>query len=249
MGLRSWLCKGTLKKLNKKNNEFQKQLNILNEKISYLERYCSNINYFDNLEEYVKKRNIIAGKNVRIHPTTDVQTNVTIGDNSYIQEHAFIRQNTHIGKYCAIAARTWIAPSQHPIDWLSINTFQYNYPELGFVDPNKKKNFSTNKKIDVVIGNDVWIGLNVIIQPGVNIGDGAIIGSGAVVTRDIPPYAIAVGVPAKIIRYRFNDLIIKELLALKWWNLSIEELENVDFDDIDSAIKQIKLIKANKRSN
>ena len=76
-----------------------------------------------------------------------------------------------------------------------------------------------------VIGNDVWIGKRAIIKAGVKIGDGAVVGAGAVVTKDVPPYAIVAGVPAKIIKYRFDEDTIAQLLKTKWWNLSDEELE------------------------
>lgn len=80
----------------------------------------------------------------------------------------------------------------------------------------------------VTIGNDVWIGTRVIIMGGVKIGNGAVIGAGAIVTKDVPDYAIAVGVPAKVVKYRFSPDIIEKLLELQWWNLSEEELkENI----------------------
>ena len=87
----------------------------------------------------------------------------------------------------------------------------------------EKRNF-------VILGNDVTIGANVIILPGVKIGDGAIVGAGAVVTRDVPPYAIAAGVPAKILKYRYSQEQIKKLLKIAWWNWSEEKIvENMDY--------------------
>lgn len=83
--------------------------------------------------------------------------------------------------------------------------------------------------INQKIGNDVWIGRDVTILPSVNIGDGAVIGTGAVVNRDIPPYAIAVGVPAKVIKYRFTPDEIEKLLKIKWWNWTDEQIKkNID---------------------
>ncbi|MNI40841.1 Chloramphenicol acetyltransferase [compost metagenome] len=81
-----------------------------------------------------------------------------------------------------------------------------------------------NQKI--VIGNDVWIGANAVILPGVTLGDGAVIGAGAVVTKDVPPYAIVGGVPAKVIRYRFTPEEIEVLLRIKWWEWEIEEIKS-----------------------
>lgn len=86
-------------------------------------------------------------------------------------------------------------------------------------------------------------GADVIILSGLTIGDGAIIGAGSVVTKNIPPYAIAVGAPARVIKYRFEQDIITELLKLKWWEFSYQDLQNVDFDNIYTAIEQIKRIR------
>lgn len=100
-----------------------------------------------------------------------------------------------------------------------------------------------------VLGNDVWVGSNVLINGGVKIGDGAVIAAGAVVVKDVPPYAIVGGVPAKIIRYRFSPEIIEKLLELKWWNLDDEILkekigffqkDNICIDDVEAFMKTIR---------
>ena len=126
-----------------------------------------------------------------------------------------------------------IGPDQHPIDWLSTQSFQYIHYKSDF-------DFRPG---EVINGNDVWIGLNVIVQRGITIGDGTIIGSGSVVTKDVPPYAIVGGIPAKIIRYRFSPEIIARLLDLKWWKLDLQELRDVRFYDSDQAIQDIQNIK------
>jgi tetrahydrodipicolinate N-succinyltransferase len=92
------------------------------------------------------------------------------------------------------------------------------------------------------IGNDVYIGHDAFIMPGVTIGDGAIIGARSVVTKDVPNYAIAVGTPAKIIRYRFNEEIISELTEYKWWQFSLRQLKNIDPDKPESFIQESKTL-------
>ena len=111
----------------------------------------------------------------------------------------------------------------------------------------KKQNgmtLSKNNKIverkPIVIGNDVFIGINVTVLDGVTIGDGAVIGAGAIVSKDIPPYAIAVGSPIKIIKYRFNDIQIEKLLKIKWWDFAEDKLKDVEkmFFEVDDFIKK-----------
>lgn len=101
--------------------------------------------------------------------------------------------------------------------------------------------FEENKK-EVIIGNDVWIGQSVLIKPGVVIGDGAIIGAGAVVTKNVAPYAIVVGVPAQIIKYRFSDEQIKKLLNIKWWDKDKEWIEEKAylFSDVDAFLLEME---------
>ncbi|QUC06111.1 CatB-related O-acetyltransferase [Aggregatibacter sp. oral taxon 513] len=152
-----------------------------------------------------------------------------IGDYSYLHKGMF--KNTKIGRYCSIATGVKIGLDNHPINWLSTHPFQYADSYTNFL-PKRTH-----------IGNDVWLGADVIILSGLTIGDGAIIGAGSVVTKDIPPYAIAVGAPAKVIKYRFEQDIISKLLKLKWWELGYQDLQNVDFDNIYTAIEQIKRIK------
>jgi acetyltransferase-like isoleucine patch superfamily enzyme len=90
-----------------------------------------------------------------------------------------------------------------------------------------------------IIGNDVFIGANVTVLDGIIIGNGAVVGAGAIVTKNIPPYAIAVGVPAKVIRYRFEKDLITKLQKIEWWNFNEEKLQNVEkyFFDIESFMK------------
>ena len=172
------------------------------------------------------------GKNVTLN-------NCTLDYHSRVAEYASIHNtiigsytacgryskivHTDIGKYCAISWDTTINAISHPYNHLTINAFPY-VPYVGnFVNERKQ----IHQK--VTIKNDVWIGANSVIMPGITIGNGSIIGAGAVVTKDVPDYAIAVGVPAKVIKYRFSRDIIEKLLLLKWWDLDPELIkENVD---------------------
>ena len=128
-----------------------------------------------------------------------------------------------IGSFCSFAVNITIAGGNHPLDYLSTHAFLY-YKKFQFVKENRDINQDANcKKIN--IGNDVWVGVNAIILPGVTIGDGAVIASGAVVNKDVPPYAIVGGVPAKVIKYRFSEEKIQELLELQWWDWSDEKIK------------------------
>ena len=178
----------------------------------------------------ISKKSAISG-NTRFYDSK-------IDEYSYIGRNGLII-NTEIGKYCSIADDCKIGCATHPINWFSTSpVFQKGRNIL-------RKNFcnceyESNKK--TIIGNDVWIGNNTLIKDGLTIGDGAIIGMGSVVTKNVEPYSIVAGVPAKIIRYRFEKEDIEELIKIKWWNLSEEELKNVanHVKDIKKFIKHMK---------
>lgn len=163
---------------------------------------------------------------------------IKIGAYSYFLTDR-IHKNTEveIGRYCSISENVVFGLASHPTNWLAVSEFQWvknfmksgNIPTLAFCAGSRK----------VTIGNDVWIGDSVLIKGGVKIGDGAIVGAGAVVTKDVPPYAIVVGVPAKVIRFRNSEDTIKKLLKLQWWTLKPDQMNGVAFDDVDEAIEEI----------
>ena len=150
-------------------------------------------------------------------------------------------KDTRIGSFCSIASNVCIGAGQHPTNWLSTHPFQYQ--NCFAIKPKSHYEFTRYKP--VTIGNDVWIGTNVIIMGGLTIHDGAIIGSGAVVTKDVEPYAIVGGVPAEIIKYRFDKDIIDKLLELKWWDLSDEQIKTLPFNDINLCIDYLHNMKLN----
>jgi acetyltransferase-like isoleucine patch superfamily enzyme len=125
---------------------------------------------------------------------------------------------TRIGRYASVYPTVRTFDANHPMSLKSTHAFFFN-PRLGRV----KTDFLGRTKL--TIGNDVWIGHNAIILPSVSsIGDGAVIGAGTVVHQDVPPYAVVVGNPSRVVRYRFSRRTIDELLQTKWWDRSIDEL-------------------------
>lgn len=151
--------------------------------------------------------------------------NSEVGDYSYIGPNCDIT-NTVIKRFCSIADGCRIGTASHTLNNLSsspIFTLRKNGTATTWVEESIRHNNDVKK---VNIGNDVWIATHVIIKDGITIGDGAIIGAGAVVVKDVPPYAVVGGVPAKVIKYRFEQSIINKLLELQWWNASDEKLKN-----------------------
>ena len=153
--------------------------------------------------------------------------------------------NIVIGRYCSIGPNFYALQPNHPVDWLSTNPFQYQSDSfLGkkshYFDGFETEKFLRNSNKSILIGNDVWIGANVTLLNGIKVGDGAIIGACSLVTKDVPPYSIVGGNPAKIIRFRFMDSVIADLMNLKWWNLEPCALSGLSFSNIDLCIKQLR---------
>lgn len=146
---------------------------------------------------------------------------VAVGRFSYVASHAEISM-TEIGGFCSIGPYLICGYGDHPTDYVSTSPLFFSNLKQCGVSFSDRNLFDERKKIQ--IGHDVWIGARVFIRDGVRIGNGAVIGAGAVVVKDVPDYAIVGGVPAKVIRYRFSDKIISELLKLQWWNWTEEKL-------------------------
>ena len=191
-------------------------------------------------EEAKVSKEAILEKPVYIKGRTTIRENSFVDSFTLINEDSTIHANTIIGKYCSIGKKVEVGVPKHPLSRLSTSVISFHL-ENRFPDYNsafKQVEFEIYE--DTKIGNDVWIGSLVGIKTGVTIGDGVIVGIGAIVTKDIPPYAIVMGVPATIRGYRFNKKTIKKLLALKWWNLDYKLLHDIEFDNIDKAIKQLE---------
>ena len=161
--------------------------------------------------------------------------NIEVGDYTYYDDPAgmqefernvlyhfdFVGDRLVIGKFCSIATgvKFLMNGGNHRTDWLT----NYPFPILG-AEWSKAMPESWPNKGDTVIGNDVWIGYGAMFMPGVRVGDGAIIAAGALVARDVAPYAVVGGNPAKLLRSRFDEATISELLRLRWWDWPIERI-------------------------
>ncbi|MBF5038002.1 CatB-related O-acetyltransferase [Methylophilus sp. 13] len=132
-----------------------------------------------------------------------------------------IARGTKIGRFCSIAPTAYIFNGNHGITFLTLHPYAYN-PALGIVPK------ETIARSVCIIEDDVWLGHNSIITPSVkNIGRGAIVAAGAVVTKNVPPYSVVAGNPAKIIKYRFTPEIIKEIEQTKWWELDYQAIKEI----------------------
>lgn len=145
-----------------------------------------------------------------------------------------------LGRYCTIGPGVVIGDGEHPLHWLSTHPFQKAEPVwFGGNVPKAFRHPRYPPPPRSLIGNDVWIGASAILLANTHVGDGAIIEAGSVVTRNVPPYAVVAGIPARIVGYRFPPETIQALQALGWWRFPAWALSGVPFDDIDAAIAEI----------
>ena len=173
-------------------------------------------------------------KEIYVKPTI-TNKNIIVGDFTYIADSEFESHVTHlyewnddkliIGKFCQIASGVEFIMNGANHQMNAVSTFPFYTLEGWEQTPPSKEDLPL--KGNTVIGNDVWIGQNAVILPGVHIGDGAIIGANSVVGSNVEPYTIVAGNPARVIRKRFSDKLIQTMEELKWWDLSIEEINDL----------------------
>jgi hypothetical protein len=161
-------------------------------------------------------------------------------ENSYLGDFSYcgrlcMMQNARIAKFANIAASVRLGPTMHPFDRPTLHHFTYRPAMFGFREEERESDFFRERESRLChVGNDTWIGHGAIVMPGVTIGDGAVVGSASVVTRDVPPFAIAVGVPARVARQRFGDELAADLAQIAWWDWDYGTIKE-RFDDFRLA--------------
>ncbi len=144
------------------------------------------------------------------------------GDYSYVVNDSDII-HASIGKFCSIAAHTRLNPGNHPLDRVMLSHVSYRSSAYG-LGPDDPAIFDWRRSNPVTLGHDVWVGHAAIILPGVTVGVGAAIGAGTVVTKDVPPFAVVVGNPGRVIRMRFPEAVIESLQRIAWWDWPHERI-------------------------
>lgn len=163
-----------------------------------------------------------------------------------------VEPNLRIGRYCSIAKSVGQIGAGHPIDWVTSSPFSHHPQPLGGfrdyllsvgVERFDLHDFDVGSAM-IEIGHDVWIGEAALLKPGVTIGEGAIVATRSIVTRDVPPYAIVGGTPARLIRYRFSEDMIARIRALQWWRYGPDMLQPLDVRDPEGFIDRFQQAQA-----
>lgn len=197
---------------------------------------------------------LMALKNFRIEPPVKMGVihfvgHVSIGAFTYLHD-GFLHQ-TQIGRYCSIGQGLTCLQPNHPLDMVSTHPFQYNplssvfsAEVLAAAGFNQDEVHMVSKappaKPLTQIGNDVWIGRNVTLLKGVTVGDGAVIGTCAVVTKDVPPYAVVAGNPARVVKLRFADELIERMLATQWWQYRLGDIGSLPFNQPEMFLAMLE---------
>ncbi len=191
----------------------------------------------------LKKSRLSAVRDSSVNSSAKIESGTSFVS-SCIDRHSFCGYDcdiylAEIGGFTSIANGVVLGGARHPMEWVSMSPVFYAGRD------SVKSKFAEHKLIKstkVIIGNDVWIGRSAIVLAGVKVGDGAVIGAGAVVTKDVPAYAVVAGNPARLIRYRFQEKIILELLAIQWWSFSDARLKELGehFNDVEKFLSVMR---------
>jgi len=186
----------------------------------------------------------------------DTPNRIFIGAYSSIRSGGYMRSNIFIGRHSGFGYRCTIAGGMHNFSGVSINPdtimareSNYTDAELAYLNIPKNRTSVKEMNMPVIIGNDVYLGDGIVIMPGVTIGDGAVVAANAVVTKDVGPYTIVGGIPAKKIRDRFPDDVKEALLNTQWWNAKLEVLKSLPVDNVFRFIEQFSKLDDSKWDN
>jgi phosphonate metabolism protein (transferase hexapeptide repeat family) len=160
----------------------------------------------------------------------------TVGKYSYITRHCHIIYS-EIGNFCSIASHCRINPGNHPLKRAALHHFSYRSRMFG-LGTDDHDFFEWRRSHKVTLGHDVWLGHGVVVLPGITIGTGAAVGAGSVVTKDVPPFTVVAGVPAKPIRQRFPKEVQDAMVRIAWWEWTHDQLRDAlqDFRALDAAV-------------
>ncbi len=175
---------------------------------------------------------------VHLAPGSEIHRNSSVGAFLFLNFRSILYPNVVVGRYCSIARGCEVGVAQHPTSFLSTHSFQYNdvlFPKLPAYSTPRSLKWRSHAQ--TTIGSDVWLGAQVVVVEGVTIGHGAVVAANAVVTKDVPPYAIVGGSPARLIRYRFDQDIITRLLDTEWWLRPFEQVSQLPFDNIFGCLE------------
>ena len=191
----------------------------------------------------LKKSRLSAIKGSTVHPTSKIEAGTSFYS-STMDRHSFCGYDcdiycADIGAFVSIANAVVLGGGRHPLEWVAMSPVFYEGRD------SVKAKFSTHARAPaerVSVGHDVWIGRSAIVLPGVRIGNGAVVGAGAVVTKDVDPYAIVAGNPARTIRFRFGEELISRLSASAWWSLDDAELRRLGpyFNDVEKFLERVE---------
>lgn len=193
------------------------------------------------IRDFSQVERCVIGRRVDLQ-RADMIFDTEIGDFTYVGRN-FTCWNAKIGKFCSISWNVGVGGADHDYNRISQHAFLYA-PQFGIIEKGQKQGYN-RFETECIIGNDVWIGCNAVICRDVKVGDGAVVAAGAVVTKNVAPYTIVGGVPAKIIKRRCSEELALRLQKTQWWNLPIEFIKK-NFDLFNSDITELSIAQMEK---